>query len=236
MDKIERYKLTDQAFQKIKNKIRSGEWVPGDKIPSEIELAAQLGISRMSLRVALQKANLLGLVETRIGEGTFVSEFSLQTYFDQLYQNNLLPMDSWSLSQFRAVIHIGVIALIIDMPDAPERCKHLTEIYEKMEAAASADDIETVCLIDAEFHRELCSILQNDLLSALYAALFDPIIKITSKNILYNNPTDYSRVLSYHKNVLDSILNRDLDLFIKREFANLEMNANRYKENKEQEI
>lgn len=230
MDKIERYKLTDQAFQQIKDKILSGEWASGEKIPSEIELAAQLGISRMSLRVALQKANLLGLVETRVGEGTFVSKFNLQTYFDQLYQNGLLPTDSWNLSQFRAVIHIGIVALIIDMPDAPERCERLTKIYERMEAAAATDEIETLCLIDAEFHKELCLILQNDLLSAIYAALFDSIIRITTRNILYTNPTDYSGVLSYHKTILDSITKRDLSIFIERELQGLKWKAERYKQ------
>lgn len=55
MTKFVRSNLSDQIFDYLKEQIVSGEWKPGEKIPSETELSAQLGVSRMSLRTAIKK-------------------------------------------------------------------------------------------------------------------------------------------------------------------------------------
>lgn len=86
MPKIMKTSLTDQIFDYIQGEIVKGTWKPGEKLPSETELAASLGVSRMSLRSAIQRSCAMGLTETRVGEGTFVRNFSLRSYFAQLYR------------------------------------------------------------------------------------------------------------------------------------------------------
>ena len=82
--KVQRVSVTDQVFDILVKKILDGEWKVGEKIPSEIDLAQQLGVSRVSLKIALQKLNTLGVTETRVGEGTFVCEFNMKKYFSDL--------------------------------------------------------------------------------------------------------------------------------------------------------
>ena len=81
--KLQRTSVSEQIFAILKQKIASGEWQDGQKIPSENELAAQFGVSRMSARSALQRLSALGLLETRPGDGTFVRAFSLLNYFQE---------------------------------------------------------------------------------------------------------------------------------------------------------
>ena len=71
---IKRVSVGEQVFTQLKELLVQGEWKPGEKLPSENELAAQFGVSRITVRQALQKLGALGLVETRLGEGSFVKQ------------------------------------------------------------------------------------------------------------------------------------------------------------------
>ena len=74
--KISKISVVDQVADEMKEKIVSGEWKPGDKLPSESDIAQMYGVNRLSVRMALQKLGTLGIIETRVGEGSFVQEFS----------------------------------------------------------------------------------------------------------------------------------------------------------------
>src|ERR1700710_596010 len=70
--------LTASAFEQLISYVVNGAWRPGDRIPPERELCQQLGIARTSLREALKAMELVGMVDSRVGDGTFVcprSEF-----------------------------------------------------------------------------------------------------------------------------------------------------------------
>ncbi len=75
---LERTTLTQAAFERLIASILHGTWKAGDRIPPERELCQQLGIARTSLREALKAMELIGMLDGRVGEGTFVrprSEF-----------------------------------------------------------------------------------------------------------------------------------------------------------------
>ena len=65
--------LTDQAILKIKDLIIAGEFGAGAKLPRERDLAARLGLSRNSLREAVRALALIGVLDTRVGDGTYVT-------------------------------------------------------------------------------------------------------------------------------------------------------------------
>src|ERR1017187_10484233 len=75
---VERTKLTATVFEQLLSYVVRGSWKPGDRIPPERELCQQLGIARTSLREALKAMELVGMLDSRVGDGTFVcprSEF-----------------------------------------------------------------------------------------------------------------------------------------------------------------
>lgn len=70
--------LTTDICRKLIGHLMRGDWEVGDRIPAERELCQQLGVGRASLREALKALEIMGMIETRLGDGTFVcnrSEF-----------------------------------------------------------------------------------------------------------------------------------------------------------------
>ncbi|MFJ5621905.1 FadR/GntR family transcriptional regulator [Peribacillus loiseleuriae] len=68
-------KLYLEIVEKLREMIESDGLVSGDKIPSERELSERLHVGRSSIREALRALELLGLIETRRGEGTFIRDY-----------------------------------------------------------------------------------------------------------------------------------------------------------------
>src|SRR5258706_8207895 len=72
-DRMDRSSVTDDALERIRDLIVSGEWGPGTRPPREADLAKQLGLSRNSLREAVRALSLARVLEVRQGDGTYVS-------------------------------------------------------------------------------------------------------------------------------------------------------------------
>lgn len=68
-------KMFIQIVRELRGIIQDGNILPGEKIPSERVLAEHLNVGRSSIREALRSLELLGLIETRRGEGTFLADF-----------------------------------------------------------------------------------------------------------------------------------------------------------------
>src|SRR3954464_13572553 len=69
----ERRGVTEEAIEQIRELVASGAWGPGTRLPREADLAAQLGLSRNSLREAVRALSLARVLEVRQGDGTYVS-------------------------------------------------------------------------------------------------------------------------------------------------------------------
>lgn len=82
--KISRLSVVDQVCETIKQDMMNHVLDTGDKLPSESDLAEMFGVNRLSVRMALQKLSTLGLIETRVGEGSFVKDFSLKPFFREI--------------------------------------------------------------------------------------------------------------------------------------------------------
>ena len=68
-------KIYLDVVESLRSMIEADNLLPGDKIPSERELSDRLNVGRSSVREALRALELLGLIETRRGEGTFIRDF-----------------------------------------------------------------------------------------------------------------------------------------------------------------
>ena len=83
-----RVSLTDDAIERIKQMIIDGELKPGDRLPKEQELADRLGLSRGSLREAVRALTVVRVLDTRQGDGTYVTSLSPSMLFggDKLHR------------------------------------------------------------------------------------------------------------------------------------------------------
>ena len=68
-----RMRVTDDAITSIRHMILTSELAPGDRLPPEADLAANLGLSRTSLREAVRALTVLGVIDTRQGDGSYIT-------------------------------------------------------------------------------------------------------------------------------------------------------------------
>ena len=77
-------KISEEIVEQIKHLISSGDLKPGERIPSERELATMLGVSRPSVREAIMVLEAMGFLESRQGGGTYVRSLTESTIADPL--------------------------------------------------------------------------------------------------------------------------------------------------------
>src|SRR5947199_4941053 len=74
--------ITDEAIERIKEMIVSGQLRPGDRLPKEADLASRLGLSRNSLREAVRALSLVRVLDVRQGDGTYVTSLRPELLLD----------------------------------------------------------------------------------------------------------------------------------------------------------
>lgn len=173
--KIQRTSVVDQVYEAIKQDILDHVWVEGDKIPSEGELAEYFGVNRLSVRMALQKLSTLGLIETRVGEGSFVSHFSLQPYFNEiapLYSNVEYRQD---VEQLRNLLEGECMNIAIQSATQEQKAKlkECLDAYNQLETEynKNPDDLdllEVTVAADFAFHYEIICMSGNHLYMDVY--------------------------------------------------------------------
>ena len=214
---IARNYVTDQVFNYILKQIADGVWKPGDKIPSEVDLAQKLNISRMSLRSGVQKSNFMGITETRVGEGTFVKGLTMLPFLDTLCRSNLLNISTNSINELREVLQIGSVRIAVTLENIDDEIDTLENIYNQMVEEVDPENLEPFHILDAKYHRAICRLCHNDLLYLIYDSLENMLVDVTRQNTIdsiYYNHGRTKNLLDFHKDLLFAIKNRDVDRFI----------------------
>lgn len=201
---INRTSISEQVFIQLKEQIIRGEWKQGDKLPSENDLAIAMGVSRVTVRQAIQKLSTLGLVETKLGEGTFIKKLILG-----VCMNNMIPVaylnenSLFEVLEFRKVIESTTAELTAQKADDHD-IETLENILHRMQT--HKDDMLKFSQADFEFHFELAKITKNSLIIETYSILSD-LLRMALERIV--NYRGNAQGLFYHKLLLDAIKEHD---------------------------
>src|SRR2546422_28586 len=84
--------LHEAVQEELKRYIAENSLRPGDPLPSESELARQLGVGRNSVREAVKSLEAVGILEVRVGSGLFVAELTLDPVLDYLAYVTLMDL------------------------------------------------------------------------------------------------------------------------------------------------
>lgn len=161
---------SERVADRLRDLIRSGNIRPGERLPSEHELAGALQVSRPVVREALRGLAMMGVVETRRGGGCFVTDLTPGRLMEPL--SSFLELSEHSLSElFEARRHIdgGVAeqAAIHAAPDQIEAMKGMVaQGYEL------TGDPVGFRVMDAEFHELISDAGRNDFLHRMSQALY----------------------------------------------------------------
>ena len=161
--------VTSEAIEKVKGMILSGELHPGAKLPRENELAERLGVSRSSLREAVRALAALNVIETRQGDGTYVTSLTPEVLLEVIGFGIDLVEDPSLLDVFQVRRFLETAATAAAAISITE--DELVSLRECMARMDRAESVEELVRVDEEFHHIVASATRNSVLVALLGNL-----------------------------------------------------------------
>ncbi|MBR1821046.1 MAG: FadR family transcriptional regulator [Clostridia bacterium] len=198
---------TDHALDYICQRIRSGEWAEGSKIPTEDQLCAQLDMSRIAVRQAIEKLASLSVLTKIQGSGTYVNADKDVSIMGLIYfpvtKERLL-----TVLEFRRMFDPYNTQLFINSA-TPEELARLEENYRNMEAAGRAGREAEFHRFDHEFHDLIARGTHNMMFVKLSEMLTELLMYYQSEE---KHNLGFDHALKYHKLILEAIQEKNEEL------------------------
>jgi len=193
--------LVDQALEQVRWRITEGKWAIGERLPTEPELSAELGISRNTVREAMRVLAFSGLIEIRQGDGSY-----LRSMTDPLGAMRALSHCTLEQAQeTRQILEVEAVGLA-----AVRRTEaDLTALHEALKASAVLyhGDLEAYISADLVFHKRLVDAAHNPALSELYQ-YFSAIVGAQLRQTLNISPRRQA-VFDLHTALLEAVEHQD---------------------------
>ena len=164
--------VTDEAIEKIKAMIVTGELGPGDRLPKENDLAERLGLSRNSLREAVKALSLIRVLDVRQGDGTHVTSLEPNLLLDAMSFVVDFHRDDTVLEflEVRRILEPAATAMAaVHMPE-----EQIADLRRVLDSLDEAPTIEALVANDLEFHRRIAAGSGNTVLCSLLDGLSGP--------------------------------------------------------------
>lgn len=194
--------------------ILNRDLLPGDPLPTEQELMAELGVGRNSLREAVKVLQALGIIDTRHGFGMFVAENNLSALHDSLAFRGQMSLrhrghEAGELVEVRQALETGLIGQAIRVV-SEEHLQALEATVIRMEQSAQEGDMFADA--DRDFHRILFEPLNNTLLSNLLGVFWEVYHSIHDVigEEQPDNPT-LVETAAAHRAILEAVRAKDID-------------------------
>ena len=205
--------VVDLVMDRITDAIISGQFKPGDKIPTELELCSAFGVARNSVREAVKVLVSLGVLEIRRAEGTFVaSSYSGKIFNPALYGAIVERSGMQDLVEVRRIFDEGVAQLAIqkgtaeDMALIGSRCEAFIRQLKN-----NPFDTDELVRQDVMFHRAIERASHNALalsLSEVITKLTIPSRRETSRKAIEAGDAEF--FIRCHQSMADTIIGRDV--------------------------
>jgi GntR family transcriptional repressor for pyruvate dehydrogenase complex len=201
--------VTDEAIEKVKSMIMTGELKPGDRLPREADLAERLGLSRNSLREAVKALSLIHVLDVRQGDGTYVTSLDPDLLLDTMSFVIDFHRDDTVL-QFLAVRRILEPAATA-MAAVTMTTEEIDGLRGVLAQLGPEPDVEALVANDLEFHRRIAAGSGNPVLCSLIDGLSGP----TTRARIWRGLTQddaVARTIEQHGAICDAIAARQPDV------------------------
>jgi GntR family transcriptional regulator, transcriptional repressor for pyruvate dehydrogenase complex len=201
--------LTETAIERLRELIASGTLRPGDRLPPEAELAAQLGASRNTVREAVRALVTARVLDVRRGDGTYVTSLRPELLFDGIaFAAEMLQADySLELIAVRRILEGAASGLAARNIDA-QRIAELTDCLDHMR---QAETHEVMVEYDEQFHALVAAAAGNATLASLLAGVSSQTIRAR----VWRGNVDrgvVARTISQHEDILTALVAGDPEL------------------------
>jgi len=152
------------VIDQILSSIRDGSLSPGERLPSEAKLAELTGVGRTSVREALAALRLMGVVETRVGDGSYVRESAgAEIAANGIAQAIEKSEEAQQLQEARAVFECGLVRLVV-VRWSPEKAEGFRDLLIDMSDAADRQCYDDYIRLHRDFHLKLAQATDNTIL------------------------------------------------------------------------
>lgn len=211
LEPIQQTSLVDRVASQLVDLTFNGTYRPGDRLPPEQELAKHLGVSRSTVREALIGLRLLGLIEMRQGEGTFVRRALVALPLGTAnWTVSIGPDTANALIEARLVIE-PALASFAATRATPEQLSEIELAFRRMNDAGN--DLERFAEADLDFHTLIASAGANQLLETFFlnirSMLREWIRRVVASRLA--TAEQLAVVLHDHQLILQGLANQDSD-------------------------
>ena len=192
----------------IKDYIVANNLKAGDPLPSEGQLADELGVSRSPVREAVKALQSLGIIEVRHGEGLFVREWNFEAVLETLnYGMRINPKTLAELYEIRIWLEMAVIGDAVKKISAEE----ITELdIQMLRWEQAINNGKPYVEFDQKFHELIFGVMKNDTLVKLFKVFWVAFENYGDVDLLM--APDPQRVIKEHQDVLEAVKLRNPDL------------------------
>lgn len=200
-------RLYEKIVEQIESHILGGQLQPGDKLPSELELARQFGVSRTAVREAMKALSHKGLIEVSAGRGTFVTDNIPKVMRSTLGMLKMgLDEGTSHLTEVRAILEPEIAALAASRRNE-EQISAMAEAYAAMDASAQEEDIDAFIESDLDFHLALAEAAQNPIIPILIDSIVDLLRESRARTLRIRGGT--TRAQAHHKAIMEAVIAGD---------------------------
>lgn len=208
-EKIERISVSEKILDILHSKIISGEFKPGDTLPSQDKLAQQYQVSRNTVREAINKLTVMGLLTSKQGIGTVVEPMSAASYMSSLSSHLLLqPITVRDFIEARVAVEQTIVRLAALRATPVER-ERLKENVDQMQTYHKNNDIEAFSVVSSRFHIELARMCGNTVLLKFLETIWDFLQYFISE--MSKIPESMEKTMKYHYEIFQAVNAGDSD-------------------------
>jgi GntR family transcriptional regulator, transcriptional repressor for pyruvate dehydrogenase complex len=194
--------VPEVALQAIRKLIADEGFGPGDALPSQRDLALQLGVSRASLREALSSLSALGVVSVQPGKGVFVQAAEERRGWAGPYPEQGTPLDIFQLRYALEGFAAGLAAVTLTTGELDI----LEDNVEAMRKELKAGDFEAAARLDFEFHRRILLASGNQAMVSILSASAEVFLE--SQKLPFIRPERAMETWQEHRKVLRALARR----------------------------
>jgi GntR family transcriptional repressor for pyruvate dehydrogenase complex len=206
---IQKASATAKVFKALYEMIAAGRYQRGQRLPPQDELARQFGVSRNTLREAVNQLSAMGLLSSRQGVGTVVEPPTPGGYLSRLSGQLLLdPLSVREFIEARICIERNAVRLAVARA-GPRDVERLRSILEEQRRAFDRGDVVEFTRQDAAYHLELTRICGNRVMLKFLQTIHDMLQRFIGE--VTQLPGAVEDALGFHSRVTEAIEACDAD-------------------------
>ena len=209
--KVTPEKLSQSVVRQIEQLILRGILRPGERLPSERDMAEKLDVSRPSLRDAIADLAERGLLVSKAGSGIFVADVLGSAFSPALIQLFSTHEEAvFDYIAFRRDME-GLAAERAARLGSETDLKLIATIFGKMELAHQKRDPSDEAQLDAEFHMAIIEASHNVIMLHMLRSMFDPLRQgvFYNRQVMFRNRMTRDQLLDQHRAINAGIQARD---------------------------